>query len=107
MSATAARGSLTPALVALAAIGCGGDLSGSGEHTAHSAAAVSLSITLANEVGRLVSGGNGLARRYYAYDARGRATAVLHVLDNTPYVFQSTYGFPCSSNACTATTTAA
>jgi RHS repeat-associated protein len=106
MNTTVARSGRTALLVALTAIGCG-DSHGSGEATAQTAAAVSLSITLANEVGRLVSGGNGLARRYFAYDARGRATAVEHVLDNTPYVFTSTYGFQCSSNACTTTTTAA
>jgi RHS repeat-associated protein len=106
MHRTAARGVLTVLLVALAAIGCG-DSHDSGERTGQTAAAVSLGITLANEVGRLVSSGNGLARRYYAYDLRGRATTVEHVLDNTPYVFTSTYGFQCSSSACTATTTAA
>ena len=109
MDTTLARCGLTVLIGALAAAGCGDarGRDGSGEQTAQLAEAVSLNITLANEVGRLVSGGNGLARRYYAYDVRGRATAVEHVLDNTPYVFSSTYGFQCSSSACTATTTAA
>jgi RHS repeat-associated protein len=103
-----ARCGLTVLLTALA-VACGDSSGpgGSGERTAVTAEAVSLSITLANEVGRLVSGGNGLARAYYAYDTRGRTTAVEHVLDNTPYVFTSTYGFQCSSSACTATTAAA
>src|ERR1700722_17149762 len=107
MNTTAARGALAALLVALAAMGCGGDSSGSGERTTQTAAALSLNITLANEVGRLVSGGTGLTMTYYAYDGRGRATAVEHVLDNAPYVFTSTYGFQCSSNACTTTSTAA
>jgi YD repeat-containing protein len=73
---------------------------------AQTTAAVSLQITLSNEVGRLTSTGNGLRRTYYAYDARGRATATQHVLDGASYVFTSTYGFPCTTSGCSATATA-
>jgi RHS repeat-associated protein len=108
MNKSARRG-LTVLMWGLLSAGCGGSpgQGSSGEHTAVAGEAVSLSITLANEVGRLVSSGNGQARQFYAYDIRGRATAVEHVVDSTPYVFSSTYGFQCSSSACTTTTTAA
>src|ERR1700722_8988414 len=106
MNATVARSGLTALLMMLAAAGCG-DSHPSGEVTAETAAALALGITAANEMGQLFSSGNGRARTYYAYDSRSRATAVEHVLDDTPYVFTSTYGFPCASNACTTTATAA
>jgi RHS repeat-associated protein len=102
MNITLARGGLAALLVTLAATSCGGGSPTSGEPTGQSEQAVSLGIVLAYEVGRVVSDGNGLARTYNTYDARGRATGVEHVLDNAAYIFRSTYGFPCSGNACTA-----
>jgi YD repeat-containing protein len=86
-------------LLAVASIHCSGHGS---EAATRNQAAVSLQITLANEVGRLVSSGNGLRRTYYTYDAQGRTTATAHVMDGSSYVFSSTYGFPCSGNDCTA-----
>jgi hypothetical protein len=67
--------------------------------------AVTLSITLANQWGRPTSSGNGLMRSFQTYDA-GRVTAAQYVQDGASRVFTNTYGFPCSSAACTATTTA-
>jgi RHS repeat-associated protein len=67
------------------------------DDVAQTAAAVSLSITLSNEIGRAVSTGNGLARRFVAYDARGRDIAAQHVLDNTSYVYTTAYGYPQSA----------
>jgi RHS repeat-associated protein len=54
-----------------------------------------------NLVGRMASTGNGLARTYHCYDARGRSVATEHVLDDASYFYYTSYGFPCASDACT------
>src|SRR5271170_7449959 len=75
--------------LAVAATSCNSS-PGSSEASGQSKAAISLNITLSNEVGHLVSDGNGLRRAYYAYDTRGRTIATQHVMDGTSYVFSST-----------------
>jgi RHS repeat-associated protein len=99
---TAQAGFGVLAATALAA-SCSGP---SEEATDQNKAAVSLSITLTNEVGRLTSTGTGLRRTFYAYDARGRTTATQHAMAGASYVFTSTYGFPCAASGCSATVTA-
>jgi RHS repeat-associated protein len=69
----------------------------SSEGVAQTAAAVSLAITLSNEVGRPISSGNGLARSFHAYDALGRDIASQRVLDNASYVYATAYGYPQSA----------
>ena len=60
-----------------------------------------------NEIGHVVSRGNGLARSFQTYDALGRQTASMHVLDGNSYLFGTTYGFPCANDACNNGTTTA
>src|SRR5262249_11432484 len=68
---------------------------------------VTLSVPLTNTIGRVVSTGNGAARRFFSYDARGRSTYEQHVLDGKSYVYSNAYGFPCAPSACTGATVAA
>jgi RHS repeat-associated protein len=85
-----------PLVVLSSCVGGGGP-----PQLAETSEAVTLAITLSNGVGRLVSSGNGLARTFHSYDARGRSVATERVLDGTSYVYRTTYGFPCASDACT------
>ena len=50
--------------------------------------------TSANAIGRLTSAGNGQIRRFYEYDALGRAVRTEHRLDAGAYVFATTFGYP-------------
>jgi RHS repeat-associated protein len=93
----------TKAFAVVALIACGAtsctDLGG-GEG-AETSEAVTLSIGLTNQLGRVTSSGNGLSRTFYSYDARRRTVATQHVLDGTSYVYTTAYGFPCATDACT------
>src|ERR1700690_3441930 len=60
-------------------------------------------VAFTNAVGHLVSGGNGLTRGTSTYDALGRSTTAQYVLDDVSYMYQTPYGFPCATDACTAT----
>jgi RHS repeat-associated protein len=91
------------AIASLFAFGCGGQIAPSLDGTSE---AVTLAISPTNTIGRVVSNGNGAARAFHSYDARGRELATQHVLDGASYTYMFTYGFPCSSDACTAITTA-
>ncbi len=48
----------------------------------------------ANPIGRLTSTGNGQIRRFYEYDALGRAVRTEHRLEGGVYVFTTTFGYP-------------
>src|SRR4051794_12334145 len=89
-------------VLALGAMSC----AGSGDDIAETTDAVSPSISATNTIGRVLASGNGLAHTFHSYDARGRTIATQHVLDGSSYVHSSTYGFPCASDACTATVAA-
>jgi RHS repeat-associated protein len=74
-------------------LGCtaGGGLT---EDTVQTSAEVSLSITVANAIGRVVSDGNGLTRSYHSYDDLDREAASQHVLDGSSYVYSTAFGYP-------------
>jgi RHS repeat-associated protein len=87
-----------------ASVGCGGQVdpnAGDGD-----SAAVTLAISLTNQIGRVTAHGNGAAHAFYGYDVRSREVATQHILNGSSYSYAMTYGFPCSSAACTATTAA-
>jgi RHS repeat-associated protein len=91
-------------LLAFGAQSCGGVV---GDEAGDSESAVSLGISATNLVGRLVSSGNGPARSFYGYDARGRTIAAQHLRDGHSFVYATGYGFPCGSSSCAAPTAAA
>src|SRR5258708_6102285 len=59
-----------------------------------------------NAIGRLASTGSDGMRSYNQWDALGRTTATEQVVDQSPYVFGTTYGYPqttlnlCANNLC-------
>jgi RHS repeat-associated protein len=59
------------------------------------------SFSQSNLVGRVVSTGDGRARRFESYDGHGRSVSTKHVLDGLSYQYDTAYGFPCASDACT------
>jgi RHS repeat-associated protein len=92
------------ALAGLFAASCGGQVDPNAE--GGDSAAVTLSISLTNQIGRVTAHGNGAAHAFHSYDGRGRELGTQHILNNASYTYTMTYGFPCSAAACTATTTA-
>jgi YD repeat-containing protein len=105
MSTCRGRGAL--ALLA-ALVGCGvQDTLTVGGSSAPARGSSALTISLANEVGRLVTSGSGLRRTFQSYDLRGRVTAAEHVLAGATFTFGTTYGFPCATEACTSASPAA
>jgi len=100
------RGVGMVAVVAVTLIRCGvGYTNGGNEATTSATSALAISLT--NEVGRLVSSGNGQRRTFFAYDARGRTVHAQHLLGTSSYTFSTGYGFPCASDGCTTTQLAA
>jgi RHS repeat-associated protein len=47
-----------------------------------------------HSIGRASEAGNGQVRTFSQYDARGRSSAVQHVMDDWSYVYSNTYGYP-------------
>jgi RHS repeat-associated protein len=86
-------------------VGCGGQVGPGAE--GDDQAAVTLSITLANQVGRISATGNGAGHVFRTYDTEGRETAAQYILNGGSYTHKRTYGFPCSTAACTGTVAAA
>ncbi len=50
--------------------------------------------TTNNQIGRLTSTGNGQVRRFFEYDALGRAARTEHRMGGGAYVFATTFGYP-------------